>query len=109
MMAFILAAVLVLAPFLLLYLAGEAPARKRRTAGHPAAAKRPRPVPAPVLRDDPPDVVLTTDEAARCEVESLLVRQRLAGEIDRGAYREAMAELAVRDARHRPLRIPGDS
>ena len=82
-MAFLLAAILVLAPFLVLYLVEDRPGR------HPPAG-------AP-----------TAGEAARREVEGLLVRRLLAGEVDRVAYHAAMAELAVRDARSRPLHVPG--
>jgi hypothetical protein len=82
-MAFLLAAVLVLGPFLVLYLIGDRPTRHPPPAGSTAA------------------------EAARCEVEGLLARRLMAGEVDRVAYRAAMAELAVRDARSRPLHVPG--
>jgi hypothetical protein len=104
-MEFLLAAILVFAPFVVLMLAGEAPDRLGGTAGRKPAAPAP---PVGAQRDDPPVLALTTDEQARCEVEGLLARQLLAGEIDRGAYQDAMAELAVRDARGRPLRVPGD-
>jgi hypothetical protein len=89
-MAFLLAAILVLAPFVVLFLAGDPPAGLRLRARSAAA------------------VGPTAAEAARCEVEGLLARRLLAGEIDRAAYHDAMAELAVRDARARPLHVPGD-
>jgi hypothetical protein len=101
-MAFILAAILVLAPFFVLLIAGNPPAWATRRARDLAAARVP-----PVV--DPPVIALTAEETARCEVEGLLARRLMAGEIDRTTYRDGMAELAVRDARSRPLRVPGDS
>ena len=89
-MAFLFAAILVLAPFVVLILAGEPADRLDRT--------------APV---DPPALTLSSAEQARCEVEGLLARRLITGELDRAAYQEAMAELAVRDARGRPLYVPG--
>jgi hypothetical protein len=53
-------------------------------------------------------IALTAEETARCEVEGLLARRLMAGEIDRATYHDAMAELAVRDAQSQPLRVPGD-
>ena len=100
-MAFILAAVLVLAPFAVLYIVGDAPAWATRKARSLAEAPRPA--------EAPPVVALTAEETARCELEGLLARRLIAGEIDRAAYHDAMAELAVRDARSRPLHVPGDS
>src|SRR5687768_16685113 len=100
-MAFILAAILVLAPFAVLFIAGDPPAWATRRARDLAAARVP-----PVV--DPPVIALSAEETARCEVEGLLARQLMAGELDRAAYHDAMAELAVRDAQSRPLRIPGD-
>jgi hypothetical protein len=97
-MAFLLAAILVLAPFVVLYLAGDPPAwalQQHRSPGNTRC-------------DDPPVVPLTADEAARCEVESLLAQRLMKGEIGRVAYHDAMAELALRDARSRPLLVPGD-
>jgi hypothetical protein len=98
-MAFILAAVLVLAPFAVLYLVGDAPEWATRKARSLAEAP---PLAAPVI-------ALTTEETARCEAEGLLARRLVAGEIDRTAYHDAMAELAASDARSRPLHVPGDS
>jgi hypothetical protein len=82
-MAFILAAVLVLAPFAVLFIIGDAPAWAARKA----------------LPQVPPVVALTAEETAGCEQEGRLARRLIAGEIDRAAYHDAMAELAVRDAR----------
>ncbi|GAA0899941.1 hypothetical protein GCM10009557_76060 [Virgisporangium ochraceum] len=90
-MAFILAAILVLAPFVVLMLAGN-----------PLDRFGPKPA------DDPPALVLSSAEQARCEVEGLLVRRLVAGDLDRAARARAMADLVVRDARSRPLRVPGD-
>jgi hypothetical protein len=90
-MAFIIAAILVLAPFVVLILAGD-----------------PLDRPGPKPPDDPPAFTVSGAGQARCGAEGLLVRRLVAGELDRAAYREAMADLAVRDARSRPLRVPGD-
>jgi hypothetical protein len=107
-MAFILAALLVLAPFAVLFIVDDAPAWASRRARSLAGTQTPPgsvgPPPA-----DPPVLALTTEEAARCEMEGLLARRLIAGEIGRIAYHDAMAELAVRDARSRPLRVPGGS
>lgn len=94
-MAFLFAAILVLAPFLVLILAGDPLDRLDGAADRKAAG-------------DPPVLTLSTAEQARCEVEGLLARRLMAGELDRAAYHEAMTGLAVRDERSRPLRVPGD-
>lgn len=89
-MAFLVAAILVLAPFVVLILAGDPIDRPDRTT------------------DPEPAAPLTADEQARCEVEGLLARRLVAGEVGRAVYHEAMAELAERDARSRPLRVPAE-
>ena len=100
-MAFILAALLLLAPFVVLFLVDDPPAWALRRVRKLAATRVPPAV-------DPPVIAMTAEETARCEMEGLLARRLTAGEVDRTVYHDAMAELAVRDARSRPLRIPGD-
>jgi hypothetical protein len=110
MMAFILAVILVLAPFVVLYIAGDPPARASRRTRDLAAAQTPYLAAAQVPPAvDLPVIAATPEEAARCEIEGLLARRLITGEIDRDAYHDAMAELAVRDAGSRPLHVPGDS
>lgn len=46
-----------------------------------------------------------TDDAASL-TEALLVARLLNGELDADRYRQAMAELAVQDAEHRPVFVP---
>jgi hypothetical protein len=105
-MAFILAAFLVLAPFAVLFLVGDPPAWASRRIRSLADAQVPPPDDPPAA--DPPVLAFTADETARCEMEGLLARRLVAGEIDRAAYHDGMAELAARDARGRPLHVPGD-
>lgn len=109
MIAVLVALILVLGPFLVLFLAVDGPPRNRSAADPPAPGRSRRSAPVVVVDDELPVVLPTPEEVRRRQAESRLARQRLAGEIDRAAYRDAMADLAARDAHSGPLRMPGGS
>lgn len=88
-MAFLIAALLALGPFLLLCFADTIDDRRRSGRARRAGA--------------------TAAGEAACAAEGRLAQRLMSGGIDPAGYRRAMTELAIDEARNRPLCVPGDA